>query len=172
MHKSIHEEHLFQPLHTNEKQFKVRVTFLSGYNGTFNVTNSSKKFCFAKSITNKDGCIQITIPPGAYKIESLIKEIERNFFEEGRFTEVYYPFTIKPKVLNLGSVIENSRLEPIFTFLPIDSIQDLFGVNATTLFEKYNPSHNLVDTLAFHNIILETDIAQGTIFKGRRSGIN
>ena len=33
MDKSNHEEHLFQPLQTNNKQFKIAVTFLSAYNG-------------------------------------------------------------------------------------------------------------------------------------------
>ena len=39
MNSSIHEEHLAQPLQTNIKQFKIAVTFLSAYNGIFNVTN-------------------------------------------------------------------------------------------------------------------------------------
>ena len=43
MDKSTHEEHLAQPLQTNNKQFKIGVTFLSAYNGIFNVTNSNKK---------------------------------------------------------------------------------------------------------------------------------
>ena len=38
--KSAHEEHLSQPLQTNIKQFKIAFTFLTGYNGIFNVTNS------------------------------------------------------------------------------------------------------------------------------------
>ena len=41
MDKSTHEEHLSQTLQTNNKQFKLAVTFLTGYNGIFNVTNSS-----------------------------------------------------------------------------------------------------------------------------------
>ena len=46
MDKSTHEEHLFQPLQTDNKQFKIAVTFLSAYNGIFNVTNSNNKFYF------------------------------------------------------------------------------------------------------------------------------
>ena len=30
MDKSTHEEHLFQPLQTNNKHFKIAVTFLTG----------------------------------------------------------------------------------------------------------------------------------------------
>ena len=48
MDKSTHEEHLFQPLQTNNKQFKIAVTFLSAYNGFFKVTNSNNKFYFTK----------------------------------------------------------------------------------------------------------------------------
>ena len=39
MDKSTHEEHLSQPLQTNNKQFKIAVTFPTGYNGIFNVTD-------------------------------------------------------------------------------------------------------------------------------------
>ena len=42
MDKSTHEEHLEQPLQTNNKQFKIAVTFLTAYNGIFNVTNKKK----------------------------------------------------------------------------------------------------------------------------------
>ena len=42
--KSIHEEHLSQPLQTNNKQFKIVITFLTGYNGLLNVTNKHIKF--------------------------------------------------------------------------------------------------------------------------------
>ena len=34
MDKFIHEEHLSQPLQTNNKQFKIAVSFLTGYKGT------------------------------------------------------------------------------------------------------------------------------------------
>ena len=67
MDKSTHEEHLSQPLQTNNKQFKIAVTFLTAYNGIFNVTNSNKRFYFKKTITNENGFIQITISPGAYE---------------------------------------------------------------------------------------------------------
>ena len=76
MDKSTHEEHLSQPLQTNNKQFKLGITFLTGSNGIFNVTNSNKKFYFMKSITDEDGCLQITIPPGAYEIEAFNDEIK------------------------------------------------------------------------------------------------
>ena len=44
MDMSTHEEHLSPPLQTNHEQFKIAVTFLTGYNGIFNVTNSNNKF--------------------------------------------------------------------------------------------------------------------------------
>ena len=60
--KSTHDEHLSQPLQTNHKQFKIAVTFLTGYNGIFIVTNSNSNFYFEKSIPDEDGFVQITIP--------------------------------------------------------------------------------------------------------------
>ena len=50
-------------------------------------------------------------------------------------------------------------------------MRDLLGFNARTLYEEYNLSTNPVDILSFDNIFLECDIAQGMIFKGKRSGI-
>ena len=88
MDKNTHEEHLSQPLQTKIEQFKKAVTFLTGYNGNVNVTNSNIKFCFMKSIIDEDGFIQITIPPSAHEIESLNKEIKRIIIDEGHFTEV------------------------------------------------------------------------------------
>ena len=117
MDKSTHEEQLSQPLQTNNKQFKIAVTFPTGYNGIFNVTNSNKNFFFKKTITNADGFIQITIPPSAYEIESLNDEIKRKLFDEGHYNENEYPFTIKPNFSTLGSIIQNQPQGPIFSFV-------------------------------------------------------
>ena len=42
--KGTHEEHLLQTLQTNNKQYKIAVTFLTGYNGDFNVRNKNNNF--------------------------------------------------------------------------------------------------------------------------------
>ena len=64
MDKSAHEEHLFEPLQTNNKRFQIAITFLSAYNGIFNVTNKNNKFYFKKNFIDED-FIQIRIPEGA-----------------------------------------------------------------------------------------------------------
>ena len=69
MDKSTHDEHLSQLLQTNNKQFKIAVTFLTGYNGIFNVTDSNNRFYFNKTNFDEDGSIKRTVPPGAYEIE-------------------------------------------------------------------------------------------------------
>ena len=53
MDKITQEEHLFRALQTNIKQIEIPVTFLAGYNGIFNVTNSINKFYFADSISDE-----------------------------------------------------------------------------------------------------------------------
>ena len=171
MNRSTHEEHLFQPLQTNNKQFKIAITFLSAYNGIFNVTNSNNNFYFTKSITDDDHYIMITIPPGAYEIESLNDEIKRIIINDEHFTEANYPFTIKPNFSTLGSIIEISNEESAISFKASDSIGSLLGFNKKTIYDEYNLSDNPVDILSFDNIFIKTDIAQGMIFKGRRSGI-
>ena len=85
-----------QPLQTNNKQFKVAVTFLTTYNEIFNFTNKNNEIYSAISIT-EDGFFRKTIPTGVYELESLNVENERIFNEEGHYTEEeYYPFLIKP----------------------------------------------------------------------------
>ena len=64
MGKAIYEEGLTQRIEIHNKQLKSAVTMLSGYNGIFIVTNKNDKFYFPKSIIDKDGFIQITIPFG------------------------------------------------------------------------------------------------------------
>ena len=170
MDKSTHEEHLFQPLQTNNKQFKIAITFLTGYNGIFNVTNTNNKFYFKKAIKDEN-FIQISIPPGAYEIESLDAEIKRIIIEKGHYTESDYPFRIKPNFSTLGSIVEILTPGPMITFVFDDSIENLLGFNEILLWGKYNLSDNPVDILSFDNIFIHTDIAQGMIFKGKRSGI-
>ena len=101
----------------------------------------------------------------------MINEIKRNIIDEGHFTEVDYPFKIKPNFSTLGTITEISKQEPKIIFLPDDSIRDLWGFNAVTLSKKYNQSSNPVHILSFDNIFLHTSIAQGPISKGKISGI-
>ena len=133
---------------------------------------SNNKLHFKKTITSEDGFVQITIPPGAYEKEALHKELKRSIIYEEHYTEAICPFKSKPNFSTLGSVIEISPQRPIISFMFNDSIRDLLGFSARTLFENYTISNNPVDILSFDNIFLECDIAKGMIFRGKRSGIN
>ena len=168
MDKSIHEEHLFQPLQTNNKQFKIAITFLTGYNGIFNISSKNNKFYF---INPANETVMITIPHGAYELESLDLEIKRIIIEEGHITKDFYPFSIKPNFSTLGSIIEITDPNFSIDFTYDNTIHDLLGFNAVILEDEYNLSQNPVDILSFDNIFLECDIAQGMIFKGKKSSI-
>ena len=133
MEKSTHEKHLSQPLQTNNKRFKIAVTFLTAYNGNLNIKNSNIKFYFKKTISDEDGFSQITIPPGAYKTESLNKQVKRIVIEEEHYREANYPFKIKVNFSTLVSIIGISPQGPIISFMFDDSIRDLLGYHAFTL---------------------------------------
>ena len=171
MTKSTHEEHLSQPLQSNNKQNKIAVTILTAYNGIFNITNKSIKFYFEKTITNEDDFIRISISQGAYEIESLNKEIKRIFVNEGHFTEADYPFTIKPNCSTLGSNIEINLQGAIISFASDDSIRSLLGFQQTISPKEYSLSKNPVENISFDNIFLEYDIAKGLIYNQQRIGI-
>ena len=78
---------------------------------------------------------------------------------------------INPSFSTLGSIIEISRQGPLISFVQDDSIRDLLGFDPLVIFQQYNLSHNPVDMLSFDNFFLQTDIAQGMIFKGQRTGM-
>ena len=98
-------------------------------------------------------------------------ETKRIIIDEELYTESEYPFTIKPNFLTLESIIEISTQRRVVTFVPDDSKGKLLEFNKTTIYEEYNLSSNPVDILSFDNIFLECDIAQGLIYRGKRSGI-
>ena len=152
MDKSTLEEHLSQPLQTNNEQFKIAITFLTGYNGLFNVTFSNNKFHFAESITDKDGFIHITIPPGAYEIESLNDEIKRIINDDCHFTEGNYAFNMIAIFSTLVSNIESSEQSSSISFLANDIRRDL-RFHATTIYEEINLSSNPVDTLTLKKFL-------------------
>ena len=52
-----------------------------------------------------------------------------------------------------------------------DSVGSLLGFDETISYKENNSSRNRVDNPSFDNIFLETDIAQGMFFRGKRSGI-
>ena len=132
MDGSIYEEHLSQTIQTKNKDFKIAVTYLTGYKCIFIVTEKNNQFYFAKSITDEARFIQINIPQGAYEIESLGDDFKRIIKGEGHFTGADYPFTIKPNS-TLGSLIEISRQEPLISFHHDDGIRDLLGFIASTI---------------------------------------
>ena len=150
MDKSTHEEHRAQPLQTNNKHFKIAATFLSAYNGIFKVTNSNNRFYFKKALID-EGFIQIFVSLGAYEVESLDDEIKRTAIDEGHFTEVNYPFRIKPNFSTLGSFVEILPQGPIFGFVFDDNFGNLIGFDETILWQEYNLSLNPVDILSFDN---------------------
>ena len=170
--KSTHEEHLSQPLQTNNKQFKIAVTFLTGYDGIFIITKKNKKFYFKKSITDADEFRQIFLQPGADEKENLIKEASRNINIESQYSEENYPLKIKANFTTLGFITEILPPGPKIGFVSNDSIRTLSGFRETLLCQEYSLSHNPVDNLPFDNIFVETDNAQGMIFERKRSSIN
>ena len=73
----------------------------------------------------------------------------------------------------LGSFIEISSniTGRQIAFTLHDSIRDLLGYKPVMIHEEFNLTHYPVRILPLNKIFIETDIAHGMIFKGKRSGI-
>ena len=97
-------------------------------------------------------------------------EIKRIIIDKEYFTEAYYPFKVKPNFSGLGSIVEISPQGAIIGFVFDDSVGNLLGFKETILWEEYNLSPNPVDIISVDNIFIECDIAQGMIFRGKRTG--
>ena len=132
--KSTHEEHLAQRLQTNNRQFKIVVTFSTGYNGIFNITTQNNKFYFKKALIDED-FTQISIPPGAYEIESLDDEFKRTIIDKNLYTEANYPIKTQPNFSTLGSIVEILQQGPIIGFVFDDDIGNNLGFNEIILWE-------------------------------------
>ena len=113
----------------------------------------------------------MTKPQSACEHESLNDEIKRIIIDEGHFTGTDCPFTKKPNFSTLDSIIEISKQETFISFRPDDSIRNLLGFNASTIYQEFNLSSIPFDILSIDNFFLQCNIARGMIFKGKRSGI-
>ena len=91
VNKGTQDEHLDQPLQTNNKQFEKAVTFLTGYNGIFNVTSKNNKFESVRPINDGDFSV-MSFSPGVFERAELEEEIERVINDKGHFTGSTYPF--------------------------------------------------------------------------------
>ena len=78
---------------------------------------------------------------------------------------------LKSNLLLVGSIITISPQGPTNGFVFDDSIGNLVGFNESLLWEEYNLPPNQVEILSFHNNFIESDIAQGMIFKGGRTDV-
>ena len=118
------------------------------------MTTENNTFYFLKSITDDDH-IKITIPLGAYEIESLNNEIKRIIIDQEYYTETNYPFNIKPNFSTLGSIIEISTQGPAITFAPDNSMGDLLGFNKTNL---KNIIYHSILLIFYHLIIFSLNV--------------
>ena len=78
---------------------------------------------------------------------------------------------IKPNFSTLGSIIEISPQGPKISFVFNDSIRNLLRLNETILYKEYNMSPDPVEILSLDKFFIDKDIAEGTIFKCKRSGV-
>ena len=134
MDKSVDEENLTQPLETNHKEFKIAITFLTGYNGIFIVTDKKTKFYFIRSINDDDFSVFSNLR-GAYELEGLNEEIKRIIIREDYFTEANYPFEIQTSFSILDSSIKISSQGSLIRLRPHDNLKNSLGFDATTLYE-------------------------------------
>ena len=176
MKESIHEENLSQPLITNNKDFMVGVTYLTGYNGIQNINENNNRFYY---ITPDNNLKEIILPPGNYSvvlekkaddIPSFQTKIKELIIENGDATEENYPFLIRPNYSNNHSIIEIADGWEI-DFTQNKTIRDVLGFGKKIINEEINFSENPVEIISFDNIFIETNIAKGLIINGKRSGI-
>ena len=78
---------------------------------------------------------------------------------------------IQPNFSTLGPIIEISPQGPKISFVFNNSIRNLLRLNETILYKEYNMSPAPVEILSLDKFFIHKHIAEGTFFKGKRSGI-
>ena len=159
--ESTDEEILYQPLQTNNHWFEFPVSFLTGYNGVFNITNKMIEVSFTTSYID-DCFILIIILSGVHELASLNDEIKRIFNEDGYFTEENDPIVVEPENSTLGSTIGRKTIliGSQVGFTPDDTLRDFSGFEPVVLYEKENLSCHSFDIFSFDNSLHQTDTAQ------------
>ena len=157
MDNPTREENFIEPLITNNKDFKTAITFLTGYNGNFNITEIDNKFY---CITPEKIIVDIVLEKGAYELEAMDLEIKRLMVLNGDSDGETIPITIKQDFSTQGSIMEIiDRWGIYFTF--DSTTRTILGADARVISGKYNLSDHQVDIISFDNIFIECDIAKG-----------
>ena len=103
MDKYTDEEHWSQPLQTKNRQYRIAVTFLTGYNG-FSLLQAKLEVSIAQTHIRMMISLFFSILPGAYELQSLDNENKRSFIKDCYFTEQNHLFIIDPIFSTLGSI--------------------------------------------------------------------
>ena len=130
-----------------------------------------KKNTFFAASDTQDVFFQITIPPGAFELETPNEQYKGIIIEEGHYAEGNQEFILKPRISTPGSILEISNQGPLFSFIHDDSIRKLLGCDSVVVYEKNILSLNPVDIISFDKSLPETDIAHGMFLQGRRTGM-
>ena len=110
----------------------MAITFLTGYNGIFNITDENNKFFY---VTREKMIVDNAIPKVAYELEALDLEIKRLMVLNGDSDGESFPFTIKPNFTTQGSIIEiEDGWEIDFTYA--GTIKNILGFDARKLAEN------------------------------------
>ena len=70
----------------------------------------------------------------------------------------------------MGSILEFSGQEPMISFFHGEKIQDPWRLDPFVFSEKHSLSPNPIDLISFSVVFLQTDVAQGMIFRSKRTG--
>ena len=156
------------PIKLNKnRKYEVAFTSLDTYNSIPNITSENNNFTYSSD----DGKTWKTIKlrKGAYNIEQINGEIQRQMILSGDYDDKKNLLFINISTFTLLSVIEISHPSYQIKFDVENSIGSLLGFDKEFLLYGYHQSSNIVNIMHVTSILVNIDIIRSSYVNGIRA---
>ena len=148
--------------------YEIALRRFESYNSIYNVTSVNNQFKYFNGTVNRT----ITIPPGAYEINAINTEIQRQMVLFGDYTSGAtgntFSINISGNVSTLKTVITLANGYTV-DFTIANSLINILGFTAQVLNAPYNSSTNIVNIQNFNFILANTDLCIGSYINSTSS---
>ena len=156
---------LVKSIDPTDGNYTMGITSFNTYNSMFNITSANNVIPYFDSLST---WYDIILPPGAYGIDQINTEIERQLAEKFEFT--VSPIVLEANKSTLGSIIHLSDGYKI-DFTQPNTPRVILGFDPIILSNSYITSQRKVSIIDIHRIHLCCDCIIGSIRNGFSSNI-
>lgn len=162
--------HFPTPILLNKnKRYEAAFLSLETWNSIPNITNKNNNFTY--SVDNGTTWKSIKLRKGAYEIDQINDEIQRQMIVSRDYNDTTESVYINISTFTLLCIIEISNPTYKIKFDVENSIGPLLGWNKELLSVGYHQSTNNVNISNVNSILINTDIITGSYVNGHRAKV-